>query len=421
MVTLRQITVALVSAALLLAEVPVVSAAATMSMTLAPHCMEQDRAKCPSFETADAATVKTGRLAVGDLLDLDVVVTGSDFANVRTVRAWLAYDPTLLEARSVELTSELTAPTPGEQMIDAPMKLVKIGGGNNKGLSGNNVAIARVTFRVIAATDDAVIRFHNYQSSGLGNTAVNGSELPPGQEQGGSLPPPPCMDAIIGCETVAQPLLMTEPASLAVSLKDPNAASSASSSSASSLSSSVSSAPASGTTSSSGTAGGASTFTILQVQGVQVTTRDKELFIGWRALKSAELAGYNVYYGTVSGRYMQRRSVPSTATSLIVRDLEQGTTYYVAIRAVNGQNQESVFSQEVSVTVGKPETATAPLNGSLVGLNGTGSDGKNFTGNRIGGDTGINDSIAILLLLSAAIGTFFAFRRQMTLSSAHAI
>jgi hypothetical protein len=152
------------------------------------------------------------------------------------------------------------------------------------------------------------------------------------------------------------------------------------------------------------------------VQRVQVTTRNQDVFLGWQALKSSELKGYNVYYGTVSGRYMQRKSLPGSATSLVLRDLEPDATYFFAIRAFNNADKESAFSQEVSVTVGKPETSTAPLTTVISDMTAPeGNPVESQGGTTVTGETGTGDTLVVLLLISAVIGTAFAFHRQLLL------
>lgn len=427
----------LIAASIALALVPMATAAGTMSLSLSPHCTEsdKDRGNCPAFEVTSPVSMTTSLLSASDILDIDVVATGAGHNDVRAVRSWLKYDPAVLEARSIELTPAVSSPTPGEQNIDAANGVVKIGGSVSSGFPYKSTAIARVTFRVLATTDNTVISFDGFDPKGMGRTAVNGPRVI--KDEDGVLPAPPCIGTLIGCKGVPQPLLAVQPGTLTVALKEnvggvpsvlaadiANTAASVSSSSVSStvfdpsssaMSSSVSSSAASLT-------GAGSTFSILQVQGVKVTTRDTSVFLGWNDLKSSELTGYNVYYGTVSGRYIQRRSIPATAASLVLRDLQIGTTYYFAVRGVNAQNQETVFSQEVSVTVGKPETATSPLSGTFEPVGTSSSRSPLLTnavqshnGHTIGGDTGVSDIVFVLLGISAAVGTFFAFRRQMAL------
>lgn len=429
MLSIRQ---TIISTVVAFSIIPSAYAAGAMSISLAPHCTDEDRSTCPAFEVTSPTTISTGKLSAGDILDVDVVVTGSDYKEVREVRSWLNYDPEKLEARSVELTPAITSPTPGEQNIDSVTRSVKIGGSVRSGFSQDTTVIARVTFRVLSTTDDTEISFFDYRDDGIAHTAVNGSRVT--KEEGGSLPAAPCIDFIIGCKGTPRPLLSAAPAVLAVLLKDESVIPEAqaaellgnTSSSAMSVSSAMSSSMSSDgmASSASSLAGAGSTFTILQVQGLKVTTRDTSVFLGWNDLKSSELTGYNVYYGTVSGRYMQRRSIPASEASLVLRDLQIGTTYYFAVRGVNAQNQETVFSQEVSVTVGKPETATSPLTGSVQDLpslpDTSGQTPSNMIqthgGQTIGGNTGVSDTFFMLFGISAMIGTFFAFRRQLSLS-----
>ncbi|HRH94185.1 MAG TPA: fibronectin type III domain-containing protein, partial [Candidatus Peribacteria bacterium] len=177
----------------------------------------------------------------------------------------------------------------------------------------------------------------------------------------------------------------------------------------------------SGSTSSTGTAGtpigGAnSAFTLLQVQNVRVTSKDTNIFLGWQGLTSTDLAGYNVYYGTVSGKYINRRSVPDTSASLVIRDLEPGTQYFLAVRAFNSKNQETVFSHEVSIIVGKPESSSSPLAAvNESDLPPEENPIEVHNGKNISGETGMSSTFALLALASAGVGTFFAWRRQLHL------
>jgi hypothetical protein len=63
------------------------------------------------------------------------------------------------------------------------------------------------------------------------------------------------------------------------------------------------------------------------------------------------LAGYDIHYGTASGKYTQRISVsnPGIAT-YVVQNLTPGT-YYFAVAAVNSDGTESPLSSEVRATV----------------------------------------------------------------------
>jgi len=401
------------------------------SLTLEPHCTEADRSTCKSFTVMNADKLQTELMKAGDIVDIDIVLRSNEGANIRDVHAWLAYDKSVLEGRSIELGTAISSPTPGESTFDVSKGLAKIGGGVSS-IGSAPVSVARVTFRVLKTGVNTELSFHEYLPSGAGHTAVNGKGVSkPGENTyQSSIPAAPCIDVLIGCgETAQTPLLTVRPATLVITLNDGSASSqSLSSSRAGTSASSKSTGVASNTTGGQGTMsssvssrmeGGSrfdvipSAFTLLQMQGLQVTTRDTTAYLGWQELKSTELRGINVYYGTVSGRYIQRRSVPPTAISMVLRDLEAGTVYYFAIRGFNERNEETMFSQEVSVVIGQPETATSPLLISGVSSGIPSNSVTNNGGSIITGETGVGSIFTALFIASALIGTAFAFRRQL--------
>ena len=278
----------------------------------------------------------------------------------------------MLEARSVELSPAL-APLPDEQSIDAQAGIVKVGGGLQATVAAGPTALARVTFRVLSTERVSELKFHRYGQADIASTAIT-------PKTGKSVP-------------------LLAPSTLVVQLGStlaPVAAGQAA-------------------TSASAASTDPSVFASLQVQGMQVTTKDNSIFVAWATLPSGELKGYNVYYGTTPGRYIQRRSVPATSSTVALQDLSPATQYFLAVRAYNLQDQESAFSQEVAVVVGRPETSNAPLSGYLQRPV-QGNPIQTRGGQVVTGETGMHSTIAILLLVSACIGTAFACRRQFAFS-----
>ena len=106
---------------------------------------------------------------------------------------------------------------------------------------------------------------------------------------------------------------------------------------------------------------------------------------------------------------------------MALRALPLDTTYYVAVRAINKNDEESAFSQEVAVKVGDPSTSTAPLRG----VTDDGPAGKNpllkkmKPTDTVPGKTGMESTLMIFLMISAVIGTFFALRRQFIALTVH--
>lgn len=352
---------------------------AGLTLTFKPHCILPDRTACPVFTAKDPMTLQTPTLKVGDILDVDIVVQSpTALPAIATVRSWVAFDPKILEARSIDLTPALSQPIPGEQSID-PSGSIKIGGAGM--ISDGETVVARVTFRVLTANTSTLIQFINFQQDGSGETSVN---------------------IIKDGQTVPQ--LLTPPTFLLAFL---NTTSTGTTYSVSSSSSSMSSTAQTSTAPS-----GNSSFGLLQVQNVRVTTQDNDIFVGWTPLSTSQIAGYNVYYGTVSGRYIQRHSVEGNGNSVILRDLNPNTQYFVAVRGFNASNEETAFSQEVGVVVGRPETSTSPLSQDLPTQQQPVNTIEDHQGTQVSGETGLGSSILLLCLISAGVGTVVASRRH---------
>ncbi len=85
------------------------------------------------------------------------------------------------------------------------------------------------------------------------------------------------------------------------------------------------------------------------------------IYMSWAANPSAdEVAYYRVNIGTTSGSYNQSRSVMGLET--YVSSLADGTTYYVALQAVDASGNQSVYSSEASGTTSNVNTPSVPVN-----------------------------------------------------------
>ena len=71
------------------------------------------------------------------------------------------------------------------------------------------------------------------------------------------------------------------------------------------------------------------------------------LTLAWDSNTEDDLAGYKIYYGTLSGDYDFTRDV-GDVTQYTVRGLEPETRYYLALTAYDFSGNESDFSGEVS-------------------------------------------------------------------------
>ena len=71
------------------------------------------------------------------------------------------------------------------------------------------------------------------------------------------------------------------------------------------------------------------------------------LDLGWDAAQNQEVVGYDLYYGTNSGKYTNN-ILTGNVTTATVTGLASGITYYFAITSVDAEGDESPFSSEIS-------------------------------------------------------------------------
>lgn len=418
-----------------------------VTFELRPHCVESDHAAaddafggevpeidgittltqgtqtpCPPFPVRDPLSKQTEPLKVGDTLDMDLVLHNPKAMPITRYRAWILYDSTVLEGVTFELSDAFPVPTPGEADFSIADNYIKASATSAQPVSSTKIVLARITLKVLTAPANGVIlAFHNPSGTETAHTGAfvteGGQEANVAANVQGSL-----VVRFAGTGSSAASVAPVASSVPAATGSVSSVASVPASSTASSVASAISSAPtffpsssSLSSSSSSSVAAVPTVFTKLQVQALRVTTEGSSAFLAWNPLPSAELAGYNLYYGSISGRYLQRRSVDKDAQTITIRALPVGQTYYFAVRAVNASGAESDYSQEVAVTIGNPATSTSPLSGNLI----EGPQGNApGTGGNVAGESGPASWIALLLGISAVLGTAFAFRRQMTASSA---
>jgi hypothetical protein len=395
---LRRAAATLAGVSLTLLQIPVASAEG-QTLFLRPHCELEDQAACPVFDTRDPTSLVTPALQPGDTLDIDVVIRNDGLQPIRRVRAWLSYDPASLNGLTIAAGTQFRTPLPGEVSFTPADGIAKIGftASASELPAEALIVVARVRFTVREdGLSQSPISFYDQKPDASGHTYA----LAEGES--------------------TQSILASPLASLVVTVAAPTASSSSVPAEPAPSETAASSAPAASATSSAAQASSAAppppaSFDQLQVQNVRSTTRGKSLYVGWDALRSSQLKGYNLYYGTQPGRYIQRRSLAAQVTSAEIPNLTPGTTYYAAVRAVNQNNEESAFSREAAVQIGNPETATFPL---VTIPRGGGSDDTapanpvNGSVGGVPGEAGLPTGLAPLLLLAAVIGAAFAFRRQ---------
>ncbi len=362
----------------------VITSSGSVSFTLQPHCTTDTQSDCPTFDVVSPTTMQTPTLNVGDTIDMDLVLQNPQLLSIDTMRITLQYDPLFLSGKSVTLATgfkNVTASGITFDDINGSVTL-PVTTTTQNGNGQASMRIAEVSFTVVGNGNSgkSVVTFNQASGDPLQSVVTAaGSQT----------------------NVIAQNLGM-----LAVNVQN-----AAPVSSPKSLNADSGSALSTAET-------GSATFVLLQPQNVKITTNGTSLYFAWDILPSPELVGYNIYYGSVSGAYIQRRSVPKEQTSLTIDSLPKGTTYYAAIRGVNTIGNETSFSQEVAVTVGDPLTSSAPFIPSATqGETITNPLARHSAAPEVPGQSGLSTVFSLILLASAIAGTLFALRRQRSASS----
>jgi len=483
--------------------------------------------KCYDYEIVDPQTMRTSILQEGDIVDVEIAIDNPSKQKIKRIRAWLSYDPDILEGESIEISDDFPEVTPGESNFSESQgyAMMEASAEDDNLPNDSTVVFAHVQFRVISTPNGGtIVSFHDAKSGGHTDVTVAGdaeeeesilesepgvllvrfsANGSPGFEDGddGSdsesdlLPDGSactentecesnlcvnevCMEnknvpnggecsANSQCESklctggvctgnpngstcftngqcasnlcaggicterqTNQPVgsSCTSNAQCASglcvdnicrekvdALPDGSVCSDNSECASGQCTDNVCVASASTSSVDSGDDAERTAFSLLQVRNLRASTEGSSAFLAWDPLQSSQLKAYNVYYGTTTGRYIQRKTVEAGEPSLTIRSLPVGTTYYFAVRAVSLTDEESAFSQEVSITVGDPASSTSPLTGAISNNPVTGS----VTGDKgeVPGETGAPTVLALLLLLSAGIGTFIASKRQFIIQT----
>ncbi|MBI2636428.1 fibronectin type III domain-containing protein [Candidatus Peregrinibacteria bacterium] len=381
------------------------------ALVFRPHCEKTDQTLCSSFDVEDPSTLRTAPLAPGDSLDLDIALVNPTREKIGKLRIWISYDSELLEGTVLSISNAFPAVVPGQSDFSPLSGYAKIAASANAGNEPSDaiVPVARVVFIVKNGSNasSTPLSFYDQRAGTEGHTFVT--------------------TAIAAEQNLLSTPLGTLMVQFASSFETKSASSAYDSSTISS--SNASSAHSSSKSSAmppADSAADSTTFGIVQMQNIRVSTKDDILYVTWDALSHPKLQGYNVYYGTLRGRYLNRRGVSVASRGAVIRDLPKDKTYYVAVRGVSDENQETAFSPEESVEIGNPQTSSAPITGSL-DLIAEVSPGASAPQNPVGrmqenpektpevpGKSGAPSGLTLLLLGSAAIGALFACRRQVT-------
>ncbi len=88
--------------------------------------------------------------------------------------------------------------------------------------------------------------------------------------------------------------------------------------------------------------------------GVEGESSDQQVLLNWNAVTTSDLEGYNLYRSTQSFNNISSLNPVNnnliTDTEFVDNDVNNGTTYYYRLTAVDDSDNESSTSQQVEVT-----------------------------------------------------------------------
>lgn len=265
---------------------------------------------------------------------IDLFVVNPQQEMITSVRAKLKYDPTKMGVMQLDTgKSAFPLSAPGENDIDEDSGTITIG----RSLTGGSRSDAEFfvgTLKVTPYVDGATLEFLNFQTTELADTGIYftsgitaenrlpqapkpliiggaASGTPTGTVPAQSLPPDLDLEPVGGDEDLLDP--QTPPPSF----------------------------PPAETAD-------------LRPTGLRVQTDAAgNVRLVWPIAPNPPVKGYYLYYGQKSGFYLRRRDVGRTNFAVFA-DLPKGQKYYFAITAYDTNDQESDYSDEVSVTIGEP-------------------------------------------------------------------
>ena len=87
-----------------------------------------------------------------------------------------------------------------------------------------------------------------------------------------------------------------------------------------------------------------------------------KLYLNWSPLLESGLVGYKIYCGTRSGVYTDTQFVSYSISTDTLRGLQNDSTYYIAVSAINGAGKESIYKSEI---IGRPRVIPLAPSGLL--------------------------------------------------------
>lgn len=375
---------------------------------------------CDSFTVVDPATLKSKALKQDDTIDIAIVIKNPTKVPVIHAKAWLAYDPLVLSASTITVDDAFPTLAPGENTVSATEGQVKVNATAKDPIKEEEIVLARVRFTVLGGSDKTVISVHDAGSDAPKHSVIfQKTASGTGEEPVAIATPASLVIPLPAAATAPAAVSAASVAATAVSSATPEPAPAPVTAPAPPIPAAENNAlrpsaegtlPPEPVAAAPAVPASPAIFPNLRIQNLRVTTQGGSAYLGWDALLSTDLVSYNIYYGATSGQYLQRKTIDKSEVTLTIRGLPEGTPYFFAVRGLSASGLETEFSQEVSVTIGKAQTSTSPLDAKLIG----GPDGKApKTDGTVSGESGTGTSMALIGIICSAVGTLLASRRQL--------
>jgi hypothetical protein len=274
-------------------------------------------------------------------LTVSIQIKNPSAQAVISVQSWLKYDPAILKGKKINTDgSPFDFVAPGENTFDDQQGLVKIGRSSTGGGSTeSDIIVAEVSFERLS-NQATTISFYNFQVDSSGNTSVrvfadgfpvNILKTAPASfqvKEGESIPSKASLAEDKQKEEERQKQLEQE-------LEQERQAQAA-----------------------------AEQERLAEIerqsrpQNLHVTSGPNYVILSWDEMPN--MKGYNIYYSTTSGRYLQRRGA-GDVTEYYFEGFEIDQIYYFAVTAYDFNNKETDYSNEVRIKIGYPESSSSPL------------------------------------------------------------
>lgn len=260
----------------------------------------------------------------GEEFSVDIYIKNPSQQKIISAQTWLEYDKAKLEVVKIDTSnSAFDFVAPGENQFDQTKGLIKIGR-SSIGTQTNvpELFVANISFKVITKYQGkAVLKFYDYQLSESGHTSVRVME-----------------------DNFPVNVLENAPKAFAISVNQAGAVSTGGQNLE--------------TTNTQGQNSALSTAN--RPTGFKATTGNGYIFMVWDKSKDTKIKGYNLYYSTTSGRYLQRRPL-GNVNQYEMGNLENGKIYYLSITAYDYTDRETDYSDEIRITVGDPNSSSSPI------------------------------------------------------------